>query len=705
MKIPLPAAIMLAALATGWASHAAKAEFRDRIVTLHARSVPGEPEGQGSGVVVDRGLVATACHVVASHMMNRELNVARPTDRAANKPRRIGAQLLAHDYDNDTCLLSIEEHPRWAAKEPVAIAERVRVGQRVLVVGAPKGKFVANAGRILGTPDAERSGKESGGSSARNPHIVSDARSGGGVSGGAWLDPDTNEIFGIHHGSNGIFGRSTKSYSFPASALKRLLGDVDAWRERGRCLAAPTAPCLVWVMLHAAHRVGDPLERTRALTIAGTTQTRTGDGSGAWTTFDAAIEASREIEKPGDRATQLAAVAAGMYAAGYKQAASRLFALSRQVIATIENQDERDRALAQLAVHRARPADSATLLSIVEMLSEPSVFYIHSNMHRDAALGEIAVMLARQDDIAGALNVVERIPDRLDWERFLPGVDASRPGDVGMYGGGSRRTKPLADIAIAQAERNDIAGALRTVQAMQQDSYHRVRALAAIAIQQARTGDLPGAGASVESAARLAERLDSAADDARRSYRLFLQSERIRRMNETRSFDNWWMADNFGLNPTARNDDDDWDRRSQLAYQARRDIIVARAAMGDLAGTVASIEGLKASERTLVYTAIVEVLARPGNTLVTALAIDATQRAFRDLVYGSDGGLLGLLLIPEYVGRIRWESVARIASALARAGQLSEAAEAVRGILDERIAVSVLGDIAIAAMPRHEDRG
>jgi serine protease Do len=102
-------------------------KVKDSIVLVKTLDAQGKVEGQGSGVLLPSGKIATNCHVVeggASYQVGRGKELVRAT-------------LYAEDEDKDICLLDakgITGKPAQLGK-----AAGLKVGVPVYAVGAPKG--------------------------------------------------------------------------------------------------------------------------------------------------------------------------------------------------------------------------------------------------------------------------------------------------------------------------------------------------------------------------------------------------------------------------------------------------------------------------------------------------------------------------------------------------------------------------------------
>jgi len=102
------------------------AKVSPSVVVVEGLDVDDRPTGQGSGVVVRTGVVATNCHVLKD----------ADAYKVRHRGRTFAAQLRDVDYDRDLCSLDVRG---LAAPAVVTGSSRLRVGARVFTVGAPQG--------------------------------------------------------------------------------------------------------------------------------------------------------------------------------------------------------------------------------------------------------------------------------------------------------------------------------------------------------------------------------------------------------------------------------------------------------------------------------------------------------------------------------------------------------------------------------------
>lgn len=136
------------------------------VVTVKTLDEQGQPEGQGSGVAVGKGLVATNCHVV-----RRAVAI-----RVASPEGEFQALWTRHLPGHDLCLLSV---PGFVAGvPPLRPAGSLKVGEAVYAVGNPLG-FGLSVSR--GLIAVIRLGE-------RYPALVANAPMSPGSSGGGLFD-------------------------------------------------------------------------------------------------------------------------------------------------------------------------------------------------------------------------------------------------------------------------------------------------------------------------------------------------------------------------------------------------------------------------------------------------------------------------------------------------------------------------------------
>lgn len=124
-----PFAALALAVPTAWGKSATEVFERvsPSVVVVYALDQAGQVASQGSGVVIEPGVVATNCHVLAGG----------EAYAVVHGKRRMPARLRHADWDRDVCSLSAEGLSAPAA--PLGSTRELKVGQKVYAVGAPQG--------------------------------------------------------------------------------------------------------------------------------------------------------------------------------------------------------------------------------------------------------------------------------------------------------------------------------------------------------------------------------------------------------------------------------------------------------------------------------------------------------------------------------------------------------------------------------------
>jgi cytochrome c-type biogenesis protein CcmH/NrfG len=102
-------------------------KVKDTVVVIKSLNAKGEGLGQGSGVILPTGKVATNCHVVKGGARFQ----------AGRDNRFVPATLFAADADKDICLLQADTLTGTPAQ--LGKAGALKVGEAVYAVGAPQG--------------------------------------------------------------------------------------------------------------------------------------------------------------------------------------------------------------------------------------------------------------------------------------------------------------------------------------------------------------------------------------------------------------------------------------------------------------------------------------------------------------------------------------------------------------------------------------
>jgi len=153
------------------------------VVTIETRDERGEPESQGSGVVIASEQVVTNCHVVED----------AETIQAIQRGKSSKASLLRRDAPRDLCLLNVPG--LQASPALLRLRGELRVGEAVYAVGNPLGlELSVSAGLVSALP------------AAGEPHVYTNASLSPGSSGGGLFDA-AGRLVGIttaifHYGQN-----------------------------------------------------------------------------------------------------------------------------------------------------------------------------------------------------------------------------------------------------------------------------------------------------------------------------------------------------------------------------------------------------------------------------------------------------------------------------------------------------------------------
>jgi hypothetical protein len=294
--------------------------------------------------------------------------------------------------------------------------------------------------------------------------------------------------------------------------------------------AAPVPRPLLQQALETAQDVTGPRERLFTLFRIASVQNETGDAAGALKTCRAAREIARGLPDDLSKVQLLTTIAADQAEAGDRAAAAETLKLTKQTADAIKDARQKGNALVQLAAFQGlfgdyegalrtakaggdyqgsalqifawslrkpdKPAARKALREAVAMLKS-----LPKNKQRQY-LPQLAKAQVWVDDLPGALQTIDLLD--ADWKKV--GQEA---------------------IAVAQARAGDVAGALKTLKAMEGappggrgpvPDQLRGWVLQAIARAQAKAGDRAGAEATLKLLrpivddlyvleARLAERL------------------------------------------------------------------------------------------------------------------------------------------------------------------------------------------------------
>ncbi|MDP2030086.1 MAG: tetratricopeptide repeat protein [Thiobacillus sp.] len=196
---------------------------RGAVVTIETRDERGEPESQGSGVVIAPEQVVTNCHVIAD----------ADTIQATLLGKPFKASLLRRDAPRDLCLLGVPGLP--TPPVPLRLRAELRVGEAVYAVGNPLGmELSVSAGLVSALP------------ATGEPHIYTNTPLSPGSSGGGLFDA-TGRLVGIttgvfHYGQNfnlalpADWVRDLPQRGAPATPSLPTPGSEPDWIEAARKL-------------------------------------------------------------------------------------------------------------------------------------------------------------------------------------------------------------------------------------------------------------------------------------------------------------------------------------------------------------------------------------------------------------------------------------------------------------------------------------
>lgn len=138
---------------------------RGAVVTVETRDERGEPESQGSGVVIAPEQIVTNCHVVDDAV----------TIHTTWLGKAFMASLLRRDAPRDLCLLGVPG--LQAAPVPLRLRSELRVGEAVYAVGNPLGMELSVSAGLISALPAEG-----------EPHLYTNTPLSPGSSGGGLFD-------------------------------------------------------------------------------------------------------------------------------------------------------------------------------------------------------------------------------------------------------------------------------------------------------------------------------------------------------------------------------------------------------------------------------------------------------------------------------------------------------------------------------------
>lgn len=179
-RFPTAVALMTFMATPAWAIDAADeaqrifAKVSPSVVTIKTFDAKGSPEGQGSGVVVGPGLVASNCHVVEDAASIRV--TARQGEMSADWSRKLPGL--------DLCLLKVEG--LQAAPLPLRPSNSLKVGEPAYAVGNPLGFGLAASQGLITSLRQDKP----------YPLILATAAQSPGSSGGGLFDAE-GRLIGI----------------------------------------------------------------------------------------------------------------------------------------------------------------------------------------------------------------------------------------------------------------------------------------------------------------------------------------------------------------------------------------------------------------------------------------------------------------------------------------------------------------------------
>lgn len=150
------------------------AKVQTSVVTVHSLDERGDPGGQGSGVVIGAGLVATNCHVVRG----------AASLRVTGTSGEFGAQWIRQDPHRDLCILSAEGLAVPAVK--LRRSASLSIGEPVYAVGNPLGFGMAVSAGLISVVDTKNT----------PPVVITSAPLSPGSSGGGLFDRD-GQLIGV----------------------------------------------------------------------------------------------------------------------------------------------------------------------------------------------------------------------------------------------------------------------------------------------------------------------------------------------------------------------------------------------------------------------------------------------------------------------------------------------------------------------------
>ena len=164
-----------------------------------------KPIGMGSGFFVQPNTIATNYHVIEGAAHGTVKLVRMPTKYTIDG-------VLAIDKDNDLALLKVSAASDIKPLTLINDSETVRIGERVFVVGNPKGlEGTLSEGIISNLHPLED-----------NKRLQMDAPISPGSSGGPVLNRE-GEVIGVAVGSRQALGAQNLNFAIPSNYLKKLI--------------------------------------------------------------------------------------------------------------------------------------------------------------------------------------------------------------------------------------------------------------------------------------------------------------------------------------------------------------------------------------------------------------------------------------------------------------------------------------------------
>jgi putative serine protease PepD len=180
---------------------------------------PVPQEGAGSGFVIDdRGHVLTNYHVIQG-AESVEVTLGDGKDRT-----RYRAQVIGGDSRNDVALLRIDPRGRKLARLTLGDSSKLQVGQRVLAIGNPFGRFQSTL--TTGVVSALGRTVQTGQTTFIDEAIQTDAAINQGNSGGPLLN-SAGQVIGINSAIFTPTGTTAGiGFAIPINTAKRIAEDL-----------------------------------------------------------------------------------------------------------------------------------------------------------------------------------------------------------------------------------------------------------------------------------------------------------------------------------------------------------------------------------------------------------------------------------------------------------------------------------------------